>query len=144
MYAMHAACPAHPTFLDFIALIVLGEEYKFEETLHYVIFSVILLLPLLFLRDRETCFVVSFRFVVAAPSFIVKLLLGMLCRDGNGLFSTGFIPLLVSLTVFNPLKTEFLHNFICTFSSYLTGNTSRLRHKAQPVNAVWGNSRCLL
>jgi thioredoxin-related protein len=25
-----------------------------------------------------------------------------------------------------------------------TGNTSRLRYKAQPVNAVWGNSRCLL
>jgi hypothetical protein len=25
------------------------------------------------------------------------------------------------------------------FSSYLTGNTLRLRYKAQPVNAVWGN-----
>jgi hypothetical protein len=30
------------------------------------------------------------------------------------------------------------------FSSYLTGNTLRLRYRAQPVNAVWGNSRCLL
>jgi hypothetical protein len=29
-------------------------------------------------------------------------------------------------------------------SSYLTGNTLRLRYKAQPVNAVQGNSRCLL
>jgi hypothetical protein len=29
-------------------------------------------------------------------------------------------------------------------SSYLTGNTLRLRYKAQPVNYVWGNSRCLL
>jgi hypothetical protein len=28
-------------------------------------------------------------------------------------------------------------------SSYLTGNTLRLRYKAQPVNAVGGNSRCL-
>jgi hypothetical protein len=28
-------------------------------------------------------------------------------------------------------------------SSYLTGNKLRLRYKAQPVNAVWGNSRCL-
>jgi hypothetical protein len=27
---------------------------------------------------------------------------------------------------------------------YLTGNTLRLHYKAQPVNAVWGNSRCLL
>jgi hypothetical protein len=26
----------------------------------------------------------------------------------------------------------------------LTGNTLRLHYKAQPVNAVWGNSRCLL
>jgi hypothetical protein len=30
------------------------------------------------------------------------------------------------------------------FSLYLTGNTLRLRYKAQPVDAVWGNSRCLL
>jgi hypothetical protein len=29
-------------------------------------------------------------------------------------------------------------------SPYLTANTSRLRHRAQPVTAVWGNSRCLL
>jgi hypothetical protein len=33
---------------------------------------------------------------------------------------------------------------VYVFSSYLTGNTLRLRYKAQPVNAVWGNSRCLL
>jgi hypothetical protein len=25
-----------------------------------------------------------------------------------------------------------------------TGNTLRLRYRAQPVNALWGNSRCLL
>jgi hypothetical protein len=30
------------------------------------------------------------------------------------------------------------------YSPYLTGNTLRLRYTAQPVNAVWGNSRCLL
>jgi hypothetical protein len=29
-------------------------------------------------------------------------------------------------------------------SPYLTGDISRLRYRAQPVNAVWGNSRCLL
>jgi hypothetical protein len=29
-------------------------------------------------------------------------------------------------------------------SLYLTGNTLRLHYKAQPANAVWGNSRCLL
>jgi hypothetical protein len=28
-------------------------------------------------------------------------------------------------------------------SPYLTGNTLRLHYRAQPVNAVWGNSRCL-
>jgi hypothetical protein len=31
---------------------------------------------------------------------------------------------------------------IYKLSPYLTGNTLRLRYKAQPVNAVWGNSRC--
>jgi hypothetical protein len=30
------------------------------------------------------------------------------------------------------------------FSSYVIGNTLRLRYKAQPVNAVYGNGRCLL
>jgi hypothetical protein len=29
-------------------------------------------------------------------------------------------------------------------SPYFTGNTSRLHYKAQPVNAVWWNSRRLL
>jgi hypothetical protein len=38
---------------------------------------------------------------------------------------------------------QFLTN-IYKFSSYLTGNTLRLRYKDQPVNAVWRNSRCLL
>jgi hypothetical protein len=28
--------------------------------------------------------------------------------------------------------------------SYLIGNALHLRYRAQPVNAVWGNSRCLL
>jgi hypothetical protein len=44
----------------------------------------------------------------------------------------------------NPLETEFLLNNIYESSSYLTGSTSRLGYKAQPVNAVLGNSRCLL
>jgi hypothetical protein len=44
----------------------------------------------------------------------------------------------------NTLKTEFLLNNTYKFSSYLTGNTLRLSYKAKPVNAVWGNSRCLL
>jgi hypothetical protein len=30
------------------------------------------------------------------------------------------------------------------YSPYLTGNTLHLHYRAQPVNAVWGNSRCLL
>jgi hypothetical protein len=45
---------------------------------------------------------------------------------------------------FKPLQTEFLLNNIHKSSSYLTRNTLHLRYKAQPVNAVWGNSRCLL
>jgi hypothetical protein len=37
---------------------------------------------------------------------------------------------------FNPWKPEInLNNF--KFSPYLTGNTLRLRYKAQPVNAVY-------
>jgi hypothetical protein len=36
------------------------------------------------------------------------------------------------------------HTDIHKLSSYLTGNTLRLRYKAQPVNDVYGNSRCLL
>jgi hypothetical protein len=36
----------------------------------------------------------------------------------------------------NPLKTELFLNNVKKFSSYLTGNTSRLRYKEQPVNAV--------
>jgi hypothetical protein len=44
----------------------------------------------------------------------------------------------------NPLKSEYLLNNIYKCSPYLTGNTLRLHYKAQPVNAVWGNSRCLL
>jgi hypothetical protein len=46
--------------------------------------------------------------------------------------------------VVNPLKTEFLYNFIYKSSSYLTGNTLCLHYKAQLVNAVWGNSRFIV
>jgi hypothetical protein len=63
------------------------------------------------------------------------------CRDSCQ--SKDFIPSRNAL-LFTPLKTEFLHNFINKSSLYLTGNSLRLRYKAQPVNAVWGNSRCLL
>jgi hypothetical protein len=35
-------------------------------------------------------------------------------------------------------------NVLWELDSNRTGNTSRLRYRAQPVNAVWGNSRCLL
>jgi hypothetical protein len=43
-----------------------------------------------------------------------------------------------------PLKPEIHLNNIYKFSPYLTGNTLHLRYKAQPVNAVSGNSRCLV
>jgi hypothetical protein len=49
------------------------------------------------------------------------------------------------ILIINPLQTEFLlNNIIYKSSSYLTGNILLLHYKAQPVNAVWGNSRCLL
>jgi hypothetical protein len=37
---------------------------------------------------------------------------------------------------------EHLNIYKCTPNR--TGNTLRLRYRAQPINAVWGNSRCLL
>jgi hypothetical protein len=52
--------------------------------------------------------------------------------------------LLLLVCSVNPLKTGFLHNFIYKSSPYLTENILHLHYKAQPVNAVWGNSRCLL
>jgi hypothetical protein len=44
----------------------------------------------------------------------------------------------------DPLILKLISIMLKSFGSYLTGNTIRLRYKAQPVNAVWGNSRCLL
>jgi hypothetical protein len=41
----------------------------------------------------------------------------------------------------NTSKTIFSN--INKSNSFLTGNTSQIRYRAQPVNAVWGNSRCL-
>jgi aminopeptidase C len=42
-------------------------------------------------------------------------------------------------------KNSILNNiYACKSGSYLAGNTLRLRYKAQLVNAVWKNSRCLL
>jgi hypothetical protein len=58
--------------------------------------------------------------------------------------SLRYTVLPLNKTLINPLKTEFLHSFIYKSSPYLTGNTSRLHYKAQPVKAVWGNSRSLL
>jgi hypothetical protein len=62
------------------------------------------------------------------------------------LFGTVFF-ILTAVRTSNPtyhLKTQFLVNNIYKFSPYLAGSTLRLHYKAQPVNAVWGNSRCLL
>jgi hypothetical protein len=52
--------------------------------------------------------------------------------------------LLRLLSDLNPSNTEFILNNVYKFCLHLTGNTLRLHYKAQPVNAVWGNSRCLL
>jgi hypothetical protein len=37
------------------------------------------------------------------------------------------------------MKPEVSQSNVYRPRSYVTGNTSRLRYKAQPVNAVWGN-----
>jgi hypothetical protein len=39
---------------------------------------------------------------------------------------------------------ETLTTNICISIPDLAGDTSHLLYRAQPVNAVWGNSRCLL
>jgi hypothetical protein len=54
------------------------------------------------------------------------------------------IDLCLPLIHIKPLKTEFLIYNIYKNSVRTSQETLRLRYKAQPVNAVWGNSRCLL
>jgi hypothetical protein len=49
--------------------------------------------------------------------------------------STNFLPVLFTKIV-NPLKHAISSEWVYTLSPYLTGNTLRLRYKAQPVNAV--------
>jgi hypothetical protein len=82
---------------------------------------------------------VSFE-IFFAPTNIKRVTLEM--RAGTRVRLHAQSPVL--LWDFNPLKTEFLLHNNYKFSSYLTGNTLCLRYKAEPVNAVWGNSRCLL
>jgi hypothetical protein len=43
---------------------------------------------------------------------------------------------MVELKYINPVKTEFLLSNIFELSSYLAGNTLRLRYTDQPVNTV--------
>jgi hypothetical protein len=45
---------------------------------------------------------------------------------------------------FNGLHTVRNTQIYTVDSPYLTGITLRLRYRAQPANAVWGDSRCLL
>jgi hypothetical protein len=47
-------------------------------------------------------------------------------------------------TVFFAAEPLFLLNRVCKFSSYLTGNTLRLRYKDHPVNVFRENNCCLL
>jgi hypothetical protein len=55
-----------------------------------------------------------------------------------------FVPHRKHLRASTVYYGEHINTLCGHFSSYLTGDTLRLRYKAQPVNAVWGNSRCLL
>jgi hypothetical protein len=41
---MHAACPAHPTLLDFMTLIISWEESKLRSVLLYTVWCTLLLL----------------------------------------------------------------------------------------------------
>jgi hypothetical protein len=45
-----------------------------------------------------------------------------------------------TVAVYCENRTEHINTLCGHFSSYLTGNTLRLRYRAQPVIAVWGNS----
>jgi hypothetical protein len=49
-----------------------------------------------------------------------------------------------TVAVYCENHTEHINALCGHFSSYLTGNTLRLRYEAQTDNAVRGNSRCLL
>jgi hypothetical protein len=49
-----------------------------------------------------------------------------------------------TVAVYCESHTEHRYTLCADCSPYLTGNNLRLRHRAQPVNAVWGNSCCLL
>jgi hypothetical protein len=49
-----------------------------------------------------------------------------------------------TVAVYCENHTEHTNTLCGHFSTYLTGNALCLRCRAQPVNAVWGNSRCLL
>jgi hypothetical protein len=49
-----------------------------------------------------------------------------------------------TVAVYCENRTQHINTLCGHFSSYLTGNTLRLRYRAQPVGAIWGNSRCLL
>jgi hypothetical protein len=47
-----------------------------------------------------------------------------------------------TVAVYCENHTDHINTLCGHFSSYLTGNTLRLRYKAQQVNAVWGYTRC--
>jgi hypothetical protein len=49
-----------------------------------------------------------------------------------------------TVAVYCENHTEHINTLRGHFSLYLTGSTLRIRFKSQPVNAVWGSSRCLL
>jgi hypothetical protein len=49
-----------------------------------------------------------------------------------------------TVAVYCENRTEHTNTLCWYFCPYLTGDTLRLRYRAQPINAVWGNSRCLL
>jgi hypothetical protein len=49
-----------------------------------------------------------------------------------------------TVAVYCENRTEHINTLCGHFSPYLIGATLRLRYRAQPVNAVWGNSRGLL
>jgi hypothetical protein len=77
------------------------------------------------------------------------LLIVFYCLRFETSFSSPSTTHRATAEVFDPACTSdtglsFLLNNINKFISYLTGNTLRLRYKAEPVNAVWGKSRCLL
>jgi hypothetical protein len=130
--------------VDFIYLNLLSPSFLFPCSCLWVLMLILVLLRIYILSSNLVKNVGFLMHVskVLISSFHTPVFVST--WGDSSVFNTHLWQKLVVLTQFNPLKTEFLHNLIYKFSLYLTGSTLHLRYKNEPVDAVWGNCRCLL